>query len=89
MALVTAPESWSEERVKIRRPSEWLVSYLRAARFAYGDAIRIALIESGLDDIPKNGQKLTTLLAKVLRIDVDAKRIDVVLPEGLRDLNRS
>jgi uncharacterized protein (DUF1800 family) len=33
-ALVTAPESWSEERVKIRRPSEWLVSYLRAARFA-------------------------------------------------------
>lgn len=28
---------------------------LRAARFAYGDAIRIALIEAGLDDIPKNG----------------------------------
>ena len=28
---------------------------LRAARFAYGDAIRTALIEAGLDDIPKNG----------------------------------
>ncbi|HVU20837.1 MAG TPA: MarR family transcriptional regulator [Rhizomicrobium sp.] len=28
---------------------------LRAARFAYGNAIRAALIESGLDDIPKNG----------------------------------
>jgi len=28
---------------------------LRAARFAYGHAIRIALIEAGLDDIPKNG----------------------------------
>jgi len=28
---------------------------LRGARFAYGDAIRTALIEAGLDDIPKNG----------------------------------
>ncbi len=25
-ALVTAPESWSEERVKIKRPSEWMVA---------------------------------------------------------------
>jgi uncharacterized protein (DUF1800 family) len=32
-ALVTAPESWSEERVKIKRPSEWNVALLRAARF--------------------------------------------------------
>jgi uncharacterized protein (DUF1800 family) len=32
-ALVAAPESWSEERVKIKRPSEWVVAYLRAARF--------------------------------------------------------
>jgi len=32
-ALATAPESWSEERVKIKRPSEWMVAYLRAARF--------------------------------------------------------
>jgi uncharacterized protein (DUF1800 family) len=32
-ALVAAPESWSEERVKIKRPSEWMVTYLRAARF--------------------------------------------------------
>jgi DNA-binding MarR family transcriptional regulator len=28
---------------------------LRAARFAYGNAIREALVEAGLDDIPKNG----------------------------------
>jgi DNA-binding MarR family transcriptional regulator len=28
---------------------------LRAARLAYGGAIRIALMEAGLDDIPKNG----------------------------------
>ncbi|MEI9932165.1 MAG: hypothetical protein WDM89_16885 [Rhizomicrobium sp.] len=28
---------------------------LRAARFAYGHAIREALNEAGLDDIPKNG----------------------------------
>jgi DNA-binding MarR family transcriptional regulator len=32
-----------------------LAALLRAARLAYGDAIRIALIETGLDDIPKNG----------------------------------
>jgi uncharacterized protein (DUF1800 family) len=32
-ALVTAPESWSDERVKLKRPSEWMVAYLRAARF--------------------------------------------------------
>ncbi len=32
-ALVTAPESWSEERVKLKRPSEWMTAYLRAARF--------------------------------------------------------
>ena len=28
---------------------------LRAARLAYGDSIHVALIEAGLDDIPKNG----------------------------------
>jgi uncharacterized protein (DUF1800 family) len=32
-ALATSPEAWSEERVKIKRPSEWMVAYLRAARF--------------------------------------------------------
>jgi uncharacterized protein (DUF1800 family) len=32
-ALVTAPESWTEERVKLKRPSEWMTAYLRAARF--------------------------------------------------------
>jgi uncharacterized protein (DUF1800 family) len=32
-ALVTAPESWSEERVKLKRPAEWMTAYLRAARF--------------------------------------------------------
>ena len=33
-ALVNAPESWSEERFKIKRPGEWQVALLRAARFA-------------------------------------------------------
>jgi uncharacterized protein (DUF1800 family) len=32
-ALVTSQEAWAEERVKIKRPSEWMVAYLRAARF--------------------------------------------------------
>jgi uncharacterized protein (DUF1800 family) len=31
MALVTAPESWSEEQPKIKRPGEWVVALLRAA----------------------------------------------------------
>jgi uncharacterized protein (DUF1800 family) len=29
-ALVTAPEAWDAPRTKLRRPAEWLVSYLRA-----------------------------------------------------------
>ncbi len=36
------------------------------------------------------GEVLVPLAAEFcVRIDVAAKRIDVVLPEGLRDLNRS
>ena len=41
-----------------KRASDEPVSFaalLRAARFAYGNAIREALIETGVDDIPKNG----------------------------------
>src|ERR1700749_4743410 len=41
-----------------KRPADEPVVFaalLRAARFAYGNAIREALIEAGLDDIPKNG----------------------------------
>jgi DNA-binding MarR family transcriptional regulator len=40
-----------------RLPDEPIVfaALLRAARSAYGDTIRIALTEAGLDDIPKNG----------------------------------
>ena len=29
-ALVTAPEAWSPERAKIKRPAEWIVAFLRA-----------------------------------------------------------
>jgi uncharacterized protein (DUF1800 family) len=32
-ALVTAPEAMAPERVKIKRPSEWVMSYLRAEGF--------------------------------------------------------
>jgi len=32
-ALVMAPESWAPERTKLKRPSEWMMSYIRAAGF--------------------------------------------------------
>jgi len=32
-ALVTAPEAMAPERAKIKRPSEWVLSYLRAEGF--------------------------------------------------------
>jgi uncharacterized protein (DUF1800 family) len=32
-ALVTAPEAMAPERVKLKRPSEWVMSYLRAVGF--------------------------------------------------------
>jgi uncharacterized protein (DUF1800 family) len=39
-ALVTAPEALSPEQAKIKRPSEWIVSYVRACGFN-GDIRRI------------------------------------------------
>jgi uncharacterized protein (DUF1800 family) len=39
-ALVRAPESWAPEQRKLKRPSEWMMAYLRAAGFA-GDARRL------------------------------------------------
>jgi uncharacterized protein (DUF1800 family) len=30
-ALVMAPESWAPERTKLKRPSEWMMAYVRAA----------------------------------------------------------
>jgi uncharacterized protein (DUF1800 family) len=36
-ALVIAPESWAPEQAKIKRPSEWRISYQRAAGFNAGD----------------------------------------------------
>jgi uncharacterized protein (DUF1800 family) len=41
-ALVTAPESWAPEQAKIKRPSEWIVSYLRAHGFNGVDVRRMA-----------------------------------------------
>jgi uncharacterized protein (DUF1800 family) len=32
-ALVMAPESWAPEQTKLKRPSEWMMTYLRAAGF--------------------------------------------------------
>jgi uncharacterized protein (DUF1800 family) len=40
-ALVTAPESWAPEQAKIKRPSEWIVSYLRAHGFNGVDVRRM------------------------------------------------
>ena len=36
-ALVSAPESWSPERAKIKRPGEWYVAMRRAAGLPVGD----------------------------------------------------
>jgi uncharacterized protein (DUF1800 family) len=32
-ALVMAPESWAPEQTKLKRPSEWMMTYIRAAGF--------------------------------------------------------
>ncbi len=32
-ALVTAPETWAPEQTKLKRPSEWMMAYIRAAGF--------------------------------------------------------
>ena len=32
-ALLVAPEAWPEQQTKLKRPSEWMMSYLRAAGF--------------------------------------------------------
>ena len=37
-ALVSAPESWSPEQTKLKRPSEWMMTYIRAAGFNGVDA---------------------------------------------------
>ena len=37
-ALVTAPESWAPEQAKLKRPSEWMMAYFRAAGFNGVDA---------------------------------------------------
>ena len=37
-ALVTAPESWSAPRAKLKRPGEWMLAALRAAGSAPADA---------------------------------------------------
>jgi uncharacterized protein (DUF1800 family) len=36
-ALISAPEAWTETRVKLKRPSEWLVAALRATGIAPRD----------------------------------------------------
>ena len=41
-ALVTAPESWAPEQTKLKRPSEWMMTYIRAAGFNGVDARLIA-----------------------------------------------
>ena len=40
-ALVMAPESWSSAQSKIKHPSEWMVTYIRAAGLDKGDARRM------------------------------------------------
>jgi uncharacterized protein (DUF1800 family) len=40
-ALVTAPEAWSPTQAKVKRPSEWMVTFIRAAGLNKGDARRM------------------------------------------------
>ncbi len=39
-AMVTAPESWAPNQAKLKRPSEWMMTYIRAAGFNGTDAPR-------------------------------------------------
>jgi uncharacterized protein (DUF1800 family) len=39
-ALAAAPEAWAPEQAKLKRPSEWLMSYIRAVGFNGVDARR-------------------------------------------------
>jgi uncharacterized protein (DUF1800 family) len=39
-ALVAAPEAWAPEQAKLKRPSEWMMAYIRAAGFNGTDARR-------------------------------------------------
>jgi uncharacterized protein (DUF1800 family) len=48
-ALVTAPEAWSAERRKLKRPSEWLVAMLRGAGLK-GDVRRSTRTQLGLGE---------------------------------------
>jgi uncharacterized protein (DUF1800 family) len=41
-ALVTAEESWTPEQTKLKRPSEWMMSYIRAGGFNGVDVRRAA-----------------------------------------------
>ena len=41
-ALVMAPESWVPEQTKLKRPSEWMMSYIRAGGFNGVDVRRAA-----------------------------------------------
>jgi uncharacterized protein (DUF1800 family) len=41
-ALVIAPQSWAPEQTKLKRPSEWMMTYIRAAGFNGVDARRTA-----------------------------------------------
>jgi uncharacterized protein (DUF1800 family) len=41
-ALAEAPEAWSPPQAKIKHPSEWMVSFIRAAGFNNGDVRRMA-----------------------------------------------
>jgi uncharacterized protein (DUF1800 family) len=41
-ALATAPESWGPDQAKLKRPSEWMMSYIRAGGFNGVDVRRAA-----------------------------------------------
>jgi uncharacterized protein (DUF1800 family) len=49
VALVTAPESWIEQRSKLKRPSEWIISVRRATGLR-GDPVRVVRSQTQLGE---------------------------------------
>ena len=46
LALIEAPEAWTTERLKLKRPSEWLISISRSTEVACAEEATERLAQS-------------------------------------------